>query len=120
MKELMKHQESFKSSCCEETFEIFFGDVMEICFQSKQFYDYWQKARKFRITGSICYQIYTYTKNKKPNWSKKCCDIFSPKNFKSEYTEYGKSTEKFARDEFVAKTKKMVIETGLIVSQQNP
>lgn len=42
------------------------------------------------------------------------------KNFKSQYTEYGKEKEKEARDLFVIATGCRVLETGLIVSKQNP
>ncbi|KAL1488169.1 hypothetical protein ABEB36_015127 [Hypothenemus hampei] len=55
---------------------------------------------KFRITGSVCYGIYTYTRNKTPDWKKQVKKLFEPASFTSEYTEYGKNTEKDAREAF--------------------
>ncbi|XP_050457534.1 uncharacterized protein LOC126854641 [Cataglyphis hispanica] len=80
----------------------------------------WHKERRFRITGSTCYQLFTYTSNKNPDWQKKCDPFFSPKNFWSEYTDYGKKTEGEARECFRKATNKDIIETGLIICQQNP
>lgn len=106
--------------CCQTTLESFSGAFELICDDTENYYDCWSRERQFRITGSICYGIFTYSKNKKPDWTKKCNNTFSIKNFKTEYTEYGKKTEIEAHAAFVQHTGLAVIEMGLIVSQQNP
>lgn len=38
--------------------------------------DSWKNERSKRITGTTCYhQLYTYSKNKAPNWNKKVMSI---------------------------------------------
>ncbi|KAL7307129.1 hypothetical protein TKK_0000855 [Trichogramma kaykai] len=32
----------------------------------------WHNARKCRITGSMCYELYTYSFNANPDWMRKC------------------------------------------------
>ncbi|XP_071566930.1 uncharacterized protein Lolal isoform X1 [Temnothorax nylanderi] len=122
--ELMETIKNFNvnslKNCCQDTIIKLSKYLQQICENTKLWYAYWHEERQYRITGSICYNLYTYTKNTKANWKKKCNDTFTPKNFKSEYTEYGKKTEGEARDAFKKKTSKEVIETGLVVSQQNP
>jgi hypothetical protein len=39
----------------------------------------WQNERKIRITSSICRQLYTYSKNNNPNWTKKLSGIYQSK-----------------------------------------
>ncbi|XP_011685215.1 PREDICTED: uncharacterized protein LOC105448392 [Wasmannia auropunctata] len=106
--------------CCIKTLETLVDDFIKICVDTKLFYADWHKERRFRVTGSTCYGLYTYTKNKNPNWKKKCGDHFTPKSFKSEFTEYRKMMENQARNTFKNITKKQVFEIGLIVSKLNP
>lgn len=51
---------------------------------------------------------------------KKSKSFLEPKNFKSEYTEYGKKTEKEAREVLQEALRCNIIETGLVIAQQNP
>jgi len=120
MDEIKSVPVNYVEDCCCETIKIFNENYEEICAKTKSNYADWHKARKYRITGSICYKIYTYTRNKKPDWKKQAKDLFEPASFQSEYTDYGKNTEKEAREAFIKKTKMNVVETGLIVSKQNP
>lgn len=80
----------------------------------------WQEERQFRVTGSRCYELYTYTRNKNPNWKKKCHNYFYPVNFKSEFTEYGRKTEFSARNAFSKASRQKIIEIGLVISKPNP
>lgn len=107
-------------SCCKNTLIKLSGDCETICEDTKIFYANWHQERRFRVTGSTCYALFTYTENKNPNWKKKCLNHINPTNFKTEYTEYGKVMEKKARDLFVKKYNQVVVETGLIVSKLNP
>lgn len=92
--ELMEKIKSFKISylyqCCADTIKDLYCNYEEVCLKTKLHYSEWHKERRFRITGSTCYQLFTYTSNKNPDWKKKCDSFFSPKNFRSEYTDYGK------------------------------
>lgn len=96
------------------------NDYVSICRKTMRFHIDWQRERKLRLTGSICYEFFTYVKNKKPDWKKKCRSFLATKIFKSEYTEYGKEKEKEARDIFVNATNHRVLQTGLIICKQNP
>lgn len=122
--ELLENIKSLKiadlKECCVETVKILNCNCEEVCVKTKLYYSEWHKERRFWITGSTCYQLYTYTSNKNPDWQKKCDSFFSPKNFRSEYTDYGKKTEGEARECFRKFTNKLVVETGLIICQQNP
>lgn len=109
-----------QAECCQNIINSFVGNYQEICFDTKSSFLNWHREREFRITGSVCYSVYTYTKNKTADWNKKCDSVFSTKEFKTVYTEYGKKNERNDRKVFIDKTKQKVIETGLIVSELNP
>lgn len=111
---------NFVEDCCAETLKLMSGNFGKICEDTRNWYACWRKERQYRITGSICYSLFTYSHNKNANWVKKCQDTFFIKNFKSDYTEYGKNTEAEARKAFVESTKINVVEVGLVVSKQNP
>lgn len=51
------------------------------------------KERQFRITGSRCYEIFTY---KGDNWESKAIKYFWPKKFSNKYVEHGLTEEKNA------------------------
>lgn len=52
---------------------------------------FWESCRKFRITGSRCYELFTYNKIKKTEeqWSLKASRYFWPKPFSNEAVRYG-------------------------------
>lgn len=108
------------NECCKSKLKRLDGNLLLICEKSKVNYSLWQEERQFRVTGSRCYELYTYTRNKNPNWKKKCHDYFYPVNFKSEFTEYGRKTESSARNAFSKASHQKVIEIGLVISKQNP
>lgn len=48
-------------ACCKSTYTSLFScDIEEVYFNSKINRYNWNKERKYRITGSRCYSIYTY------------------------------------------------------------
>lgn len=48
-------------SCCRNTYNsLFVCDIEEVYFKSKINRSNWNEERKYRITGSQCYFIYTY------------------------------------------------------------
>lgn len=57
----------------------------------------WLNERKKRITASNAYALYTYAKNKIPNWQKKIENLIFPKKYKLINCEYGKNTEAEAK-----------------------
>lgn len=111
------------SACCKEVFEkLREGNAIIICQDTWNDFVEWSKERKYRITGSRYYEIFTYTNNKNPDWSKKSSKYFSPKNFTSEYTDHGIACESAARKKFqdTVTEGEIVYTTGLIVSVKNP
>jgi hypothetical protein len=68
----------------------------------------WQQERKFRVTGSRIYSLYTYGKN---NWTKKCSDFFWPKPIRSKYIKHGITFENAARE---------VREIDLVICNRHP
>lgn len=75
---------------------------------------YWKQERRLRITASQCYSLFTYTKNKNPDWEKKISSYINPKQFKSASTEYGKNKEKVALDVYETQTGNLISNMGLI------
>lgn len=106
--------------CCLEKVSKLFVNAVDICAKTLVCYQEWLRERQYRITGTTCYGLFTYMKNKKPDWQKKCDSFFDITNFKSQYTEYGRKTEKVALQVYVKNTGNQVLQTGLIISQQNP
>nr|XP_012234186.1 PREDICTED: uncharacterized protein LOC105678993 [Linepithema humile] len=106
--------------CCFNTINKLSKNVEEICVKTKDWYANWIQERRYRITGSTCYEFFTYTNNKNADWNKKCDNILKPKNFKTEFTEYGKKFEAEARRAFAKGTNSEVVEIGLVISRLNP
>ena len=106
--------------CCLEKKEKLFVDGVAICAKTLASYQDWLRERRNRITGTTCYSLLTYIKNKKPDWRKKCNSLFDISNFKSQYTEYGKEMEKEALQMYRENTGHEVLQTGLIICQKNP
>jgi len=73
------------------------ANIGQICFESKKSRYIWEKERKFRTTGSRCYSLYTYTKNKKPNWVTKAQKYFNSINFSNKYVRHTIKNEPMAR-----------------------
>lgn len=77
---------------------------------------YWKEERRLRITASQCYSLFTYTKNKKPDWDKKISSYINPKPFKSFATDYGKNSEKKAFNAYEFQTGYSVSNMGLVIN----
>lgn len=50
----------------------------------------WLYERKKRITASNAYALFTYSKNKNPDWQNKIKNLIFPKNYTLSNFEYGK------------------------------
>ena len=54
-------------------------DALKICERTENQDNYdWDEARFGRVTGSVCYSLYTYSKNKQADWEKKLKAVFDP------------------------------------------
>lgn len=77
----------------------------------------WQMERKFRITGSRCYGLYTYNGS---DWNLKSCKYFWPKSFSSVYIKHGLAYENEARNIYSSRLGYTVVQTGLVVLPKYP
>lgn len=82
----------------------------------------WKIERRKRITASSAYKLYTYTKNKNPNWRKKISDYVNPSNYQSPAMKYGSLTGKEAFTAYKTKYifKGDLVRLGLVVSPTLP
>ncbi|KAK4885416.1 hypothetical protein RN001_001687 [Aquatica leii] len=76
----------------------------------------WFVQRKFRITGSRIYEIFTYSSN---NWITKNDRYFNPKNITNKFINHGLKYEERARNCFIDNFKVDVCTCGLIVPHNN-
>lgn len=73
------------------------------------------------MTGSRCYALYTYTKNKTPNWEQKSQQYFYPKAFKKTAAiKHGIKYEPSARTVYEDYTGIKVKQIGLVIPEINP
>lgn len=106
--------------CCKARINSFLKNVVHLCIETKRSLASWKKERQFRITGSRCYQLQTYSKNKNPDWQQKSLKYFYPKEFTNKYVRHGLENEPLARQKYRETTKSTVIECGLVISIENP
>lgn len=107
--------------CCKAIVSKFSTDTRSICQQSFLNKKQWHEHRQFRITGSRCYAIFTYMKNKNPHWEDKSLQYFYPKSFKAtKEIKHGLENESFAREIYSNQKKVEVKQFGLIVPGENP
>lgn len=95
-------------------------DSVTICKETSNNLNNWKLERQFRITGSRCYSIFTYAKNKNANWEKKSINYFFPKPFKAtDPIKHGIENEPLARDIYEKFMEVKVVKCGLIVPPQD-
>lgn len=83
----------------------------------------WRKARKVRITASVCYELYTYYNNDNGtrDWTQKLGSIIKPLEKKIPSLAYGKATEPLALQRYREKNLQHKIATvGLVVDPSVP
>lgn len=107
---------SFSSACCENRYRQIMNEEPEELYAVSQNSPQWHNARQFRITGSRCYEIFTYGG---ADWENKSKRYFWPKSFSNKYVKHGLQYESCAREAFISKMGKEVIECGMIISPQN-
>lgn len=106
--------------CCKKTLSRLSDDTRKICEDTHEFYSVWIKERQVRITASDAYKLFTYRKNKNPDWKKKSVDYFFEESFSNANTKYGLENESIAREAYEAKMSVEVVQCGLIISKENP
>lgn len=80
----------------------------------------WLFERKKRITASKCYDLYTYSRNKNPDWPLKISKILTPSRIKLKNCEYGIKTEAEARKWYENCVEKTVTQLGFVVHPNAP
>lgn len=77
----------------------------------------WHEMRRFRITGSRCYGLYTYSRG---DWQKKSEGYFWPKQFTNRFVQHSIKYENCVRNCYQSIFNINVVQTGFIVSPKNP
>lgn len=105
--------------CCKKLYkkEIICENILKTSVTTKKINFQWKKERKYRITGSRCYSLYTYNKD---NWPDKSLKYFWPQEFSNKYTKHGNKFESIARDVYKNETLSHIEECGLIISESEP
>ena len=107
--------------CCTEFLKTLNVDTKSLCKETFKNKISWKQERQFRVTGSRCYALYTYTKNKAPNWEQKSQQYFYPKAFKkTKAIKHGIKYESSARSAYEKCTGVTVQQIGLVVPEINP
>ncbi|KAF5279718.1 hypothetical protein FQR65_LT15279 [Abscondita terminalis] len=104
------------NSCISFITKIELDEPDELAIQTKVSREKWLQARRYRITGSRIYEIYTY---KGKSWDVKSQKYFNPKGFVNKFTQHGIAQEANARKVFSKYMKMDIYETGLIISNSN-
>lgn len=105
--------------CCQTFYDskIVCNDVFEKEKITKRSIIEWKNERKFRITGSRCYNLYTYSKH---DWENKSIKYFWPTEFKTKATNHGNKFEAEAREAYMNECLLHVEECGLIICKNEP
>ena len=80
----------------------------------------WFQERFIRITGSKCYSLFTYSKNKKPDCNKKLETIFKSSFSGTDATMHGLMSEPLAREAYEYQENVKVVCNGLFVHPDLP
>lgn len=108
------------TECCARELKKLDCNFAQLGIDTMNLYSLWLQEQQYRITGTSGYELFTYVSNKNPDWKRKIQAFIEPKSFKSQFTEYGKSREKEARKMLEVILKCDIVETRLVVSQDNP
>lgn len=118
MMQLSVSKIDFVADCCNNFYtRNFFDSADNILAETKVSRKKWAAQRKFRVTGSRVYELYTY---KGQDWSKKALTYFYPKSFTNKYVAHGIKQEEVARNVFKISTGFNVVVCGLVISEFNP
>lgn len=76
----------------------------------------WKIERRKRITASDAYKLFTYCKNKNPQWENKINAYMKPSNFESAAMKYGSITEAEAFEVYEEDCQFAVERLGFVIS----
>ncbi|KAJ8957217.1 hypothetical protein NQ318_007779, partial [Aromia moschata] len=102
--------------CCKNKTQQLFNDDIDLVITFLQHSQNWLKQRKYRVTGSRCYELFTYSNN---DWERKSSSYFYPKEISNKYVRHGLKWENSAREKFIALTGMEVFECGMVISNSN-
>lgn len=80
----------------------------------------WHNERRKRITASRAYSLYTYDKNKNPDWNKKITKYINPAQITTKAMQYGTNTESLARVCYEQQERCSVLQFGFLVNPHAP
>lgn len=104
------------NDCCKLFVKKIFDDDSETIITTSQRTDEWLQFRKFRVTGSRVYELYTYSK---ADWNTKCMTYFHRPNITNKYVKHGLKYEEDAIKTFSENTKLEVLHCGMVVPHNN-
>lgn len=102
--------------CCSNFYLSNLNDDVDVLINVPQRSPQWMDSRKYRITGSRCYEIYTYSKD---DWTNKSLKYFYPAKINNKYVKHGIQWESAAVEAFTKITGMGVVNCGMVVSSAN-
>ncbi|XP_045460370.1 uncharacterized protein LOC123670845 [Harmonia axyridis] len=106
-----------ENECCKILYSELFSEVSDTIISICQHSQEWHEQRKYRVTGSRIYELYTYSKT---GWDNKASRYFYGKGFSNKFTKHGVKYEGDAKEAFIAQTSLQVVDCGMVVSHSNP
>jgi len=109
--------------CCQKVWcKLNEYDIDFIRSNSEVDKSFWQAIRQFKITGSRCYQLYTFNQHPKSDekWSIQASKYFWPKPFTNNAVKHGIKFEIIARELYEKQTGHVVMQRGFITSKKVP
>lgn len=91
--------------------------TFKVCIDTCKDKTLWRQERLHRITGSRCYELFTYMGT---DWLNKIQKYFNPKPFQTKATRHGLQYESAARDLYAKHCNLTIVQTGLVVCHNNP
>ena len=118
--ELIVENEKKSLFYCEKV-EITKEEAVNICKQTTNLKnDAWKNARKLRLTGSICYEIYTYLSNKNPNWKQKVDKVLFNSFTGNADTRHGVRSEPKAKKKYESQCETTITNIGIVIREEVP
>lgn len=109
--------------CCKTAYERLQVDKLasiNLCVGTASSKNLWEESRRYRITGSRCYEVFTSGQKKDVDWSIKASRYFWPKKFSTSATRHGITNEPHARELYARHFQLNVVEFGLVVNPIHP
>jgi hypothetical protein len=109
--------------CCQQSYDemqVSVSEAFNICTLSQGSVE-WKHQRKYRITGSICYNIYTAGKRGFCDWDKRVKNMFEPVDISHlPAVAHGHAKEKEAKMTYSSHFNVAVRDYGLVIPSNHP